>query len=503
MEDGCVINRKLDAFMNHWGHEGLTFDDVSLETQYADFLPSVTDISSRFSRNVPLNIPFVSAAMDTVTGHEMAIAVARLGGIGVLHKNKAPEDQAKEVERVKHYLNGLITHPVVFRKGMRVADVLAEKQRNKYQLSGFPILDDKDRLVGILTARDVKFLTNFDIPVEDVMTKNPVVGAPGTYITDAFDIMLQHKIGKLPIVDDTKQLKGIYSFADVRTLIENIEPAYNRDEQHQLRSAAAIGPYDEERIEALVHAGVDALVVDTAHGHSKGVGETVKYLKRSYPDVDVVAGNIGTEKGAKALLDAGADAIKVGIGPGSICTTRIVAGVGIPQLTAVYRAAKAVQGEIPVVADGGIAYSGDVAKAVAVGADCVMMGSVLAGTEESPGERILHQGRTFVAYRGMGSLDAMKTGLGSRERYGQQDIVDPDKLVPQGIEGLIPYRGRVADVLHQYAGGLRFALGYSGARTLAELQKKAVIIRVTAAGRHEAHPHDVKVMKDAPNYRAT
>jgi len=489
--------------MDQFLYQGLTFDDVSIETQYADFLPSETDVSSRFSRNVPLNMPVVSAAMDTVTESGMAIAIALLGGIGVVHKNLTVQKQAAEVARVKHYLNGLITDPVVFRKGMLVADVMAEKDKNEYLFSGFPVIDENEQLVGILTSRDVKFLTDYSVGVEEVMTHNPVVGNLKTSMTEAFEIMLKHKVGKLPIVDSDGRLLGLYSFLDVRTLIENMEPAFNRDEQHRLRVAAAVGPHDDERIAALIEAGVDALVVDTAHGHSKGVVETVKTLKDNHPKVDVVAGNVGTGEGARDLMEAGADAVKVGIGPGSICTTRVVAGVGIPQLTAIYRARKGVEGKIPVVADGGISYSGDVAKALAVGADSVMMGSALAGTEESPGERILHQGRTFVVYRGMGSLDALKTGGGSRERYAQTNVVDPDKLVPQGIEGMVPYRGRVSDVLHQFVGGLRFALGYSGARNIPELQQKARLVRVSPAGQTEAHPHDVKVIKDAPNYRAT
>lgn len=496
-------NPHIDAFMAAAGHTGLTFDDVSLVTQYADFLPAETDVSTRFSRNIGLNAPFVSAAMDTVTESSMAIAMAKLGGIGVIHKNLSPERQAEEVAIVKRYLNGLITRPVVFYSDMKVAEVLAIKKAKRYTFSGFPILDRTERLVGILTARDVKFLTDYDVPVSSVMTRNPVVAAPGISMTEAFQIMLEKKVGKLPIVDGSGRLAGLYSFHDLRTLIENMEPSYNRDARHRLRVAAAIAPHDEGRIEALVKAEVDALVIDTAHGHSKGVIETVRYLKQRYPEVDVVAGNVGTGEGAADLLKAGADGVKVGIGPGSICTTRVVAGVGIPQLTAVYLAARAVEGAVPITADGGISYSGDVAKALAVGASCVMMGSALAGTEESPGERILHQGRTYVVYRGMGSLDAMKASRGSRERYGQPDVDNPDRLVPQGIEGMIPYRGPVADVLHQFTGGLRYALGYCGARSIAELQARARLICVTSAGREEAHPHDVTVTKDAPNYRAT
>ena len=494
-------NPTLDNFMATFKHTGLTFDDISLVTQYADFLPDETDIGSRFSRNVPLNIPFISAAMDTVTESDMAIAVALLGGIGVIHKNLDVSNQSGQVSKVKHYLNGLITDPVVFREDRKVSEVLEEKKENKYQFNGFPVINKEGKLAGIIAARDLKFCTDYEKTVSEVMTRDLIVGKRGTTTSEAFDKMLNNKVGKLPIIDEDGYLIGLYSFHDVRTIQKNIEPGYNRDKEHRLRVAGAIGPYDEERMEALVKAGVDALVIDTAHGHSKGVVETVRTAKHSYPDTDVVAGNVGTGEGAKALVDAGADAIKVGIGPGSICTTRVVAGVGIPQVSAVYMVRKAIGESVPVISDGGIAHSGDVAKALAVGADCVMMGSALAGTEESPGERILHQGRTYVVYRGMGSLDAMKEAKGSRERYGQRDVSAPEELVPQGVEGLVPYRGRVADVLQQFVGGIRYALGYCGAHTLEELRSKSRLIRVSPAGLFEAHPHDVKVMKDAPNYR--
>jgi IMP dehydrogenase len=497
-----VKNPFMDDFMTAFPHLGLTFDDVSLVTQYAAMLPDEADVTSRFTRNIALNIPFISAAMDTVTESEMAIAIALLGGVGVIHKNLEPEQQAAEVSRVKHYLNGLITDPVVFPSDMKLADLLEEKRRNKYQFAGFPIVDSEKRLAGILTSRDIKFVTDYDVPVADVMTRDLTVGQAGTTTAEAFEVMLKERIGKLPIVDAENRLIGLYSFHDVRTITENIEPTFNRDSQHRLRVAAAIGPYDESRIEALLAAGADALVIDTAHGHSKGVIETLQMLKKN-TDVDVVAGNIATPEAARDLVDAGADAVKVGIGPGSICTTRVVAGVGVPQLTAVYQVRKAIGDEVPVISDGGITYSGDVAKAIAVGASSVMMGSALAGTEESPGERILHQGRTFVVYRGMGSMDAMKAGRGSRERYSQGNVIDPGELVPQGIEGLVPYRGKVADVLHQYVGGLRFSLGYCGVCSIAELQSKARLIRVSPASLQEAHPHGVKVLKDAPNYRSS
>ncbi|MGE4565906.1 MAG: IMP dehydrogenase, partial [Victivallaceae bacterium] len=446
-------------------------------------------------------IPFASAAMDTVTESNMAIAMARLGGIGVIHKNLSVDRQADEVRKVKYYLNGIIRNPVVFRPDQTVEDMLNEKRARKYSFSGFPIVDDQGRLIGIVTARDIKFLSDHRVKIGEVMARNPVSAPDGTSMQQAYNVMLDHKVGKLPMVDGEGRLTGLYSFLDVKTLMAKEEPDYNRDARHQLRVAAAVGPYDEARIAALVNADVDVLVVDTAHGHTRGVIETVAWIKRNYGDrVDVVGGNIATAEAAKALADAGADGIKVGIGPGSICTTRVVAGVGVPQVTAVYEASKAVPSDVPVIADGGIKQSGDVAKALAVGASSVMMGSALAGTTESTGEVVLHQGRSYVVYRGMGSLEAMKTGKGSRERYGQSDVDDDNKLVPQGIEGLVPFRGPVKNVVHQFVGGVRYAFGYCGARTLGELHVKARAVRVTAAGLREAHPHDVTMLRDAPNY---
>ena len=491
----------VDDFMAAFPFEGLTFDDISLVTQYADFLPHDADVSTYFSRNVRLNIPFVSAAMDTVTESGMAIAMARLGGLGVIHKNLDVERQAEEVRKVKYYLNGIIRDPVIFHEDQTVAEMMAEKRRRKYSFSGFPILDDQERLVGIITSRDVKFLTDCNIKIRDVMTRNPVTAPDGLSMVEAYKLMIEHKIGKLPMVDRDGRLRGLYSFLDVRTLIERDEPDYNRDARHQLRAAAAVGPYDERRVEALVNAGVDVLVLDTAHGHSRGVIETVRLIKRDYGDrVDVVAGNIATGEAARALADAGADGIKVGIGPGSICTTRVVAGVGVPQVSAVYAARRAVPADLPVIADGGIKQSGDVAKAIAVGASCVMMGSALAGTSESNGDVVLHQGRSYVVYRGMGSLEAMKHNAGSRERYGPDDVSDDSRLVPQGIEAMVPFRGAVNGVIHQFVGGLRYSMGYCGARTIREFQENAKMVRVTAAGLREAHPHDVVITKDAPNY---
>lgn len=495
-----MLSPHIERFMAQFPHEGLTFDDVSLCTQYADFLPEEATVASRFSRNIKLHIPFVSAAMDTVTESGMAIAMAMAGGIGVIHKNLDEERQADEVLRVKSYLNGLIRNPVTFPPNTTLADMLQEKERRRYTFTGFPIVDSGGILCGIVTARDVKFVTETDVPVSEVMTTDLITAPVGTTLDHAFQIMLEHKVGKLPLVDDKGQLEGLYSLHDVQSLHENIDPYINRDEQFKLRTAAAVSPYDFSRVEKLVHAGVDAVVVDTAHGHSKGVIETVAELKKTYTDIDVVAGNVASSEAGLALLEAGADAVKVGVGPGSICTTRVVCGVGVPQLTAIYETCRAVAGEVPIIGDGGVKYSGDVPKALAVGADAVMMGSALAGTQESPGEKILRQGRTYVVYRGMGSLEAMEKGKGSRERYGQSDVDDKSKLIPQGIEGLVQYRGTVSNVLTQFVGGLKFSLGYNGAKTIEELRAKARFTRVSSAGLREAHPHDIRIVRDAPNY---
>jgi IMP dehydrogenase len=497
-----MVNPYIDRFMEAAGDVALTFDDVTLVTRYADFLPSATSLETRLTRRVKLNIPFISAAMDTVTEAAMAIEMARLGGIGVIHRGLDSALQAKHVAKVKHYLNGLISDPIVFNENITVDDIMGVQKQKGYTFTGFPIVNDAGMLTGILTSRDMRFSRSAHAKVRDIMTTQLVTGPPGTTLQEAFDIMREHRVGKLPIVAEGK-LVGLYSFTDVRTIIEGMEPFINRDENHRLRAAAAVGTMDEERIERLVDEQVDVLVVDTAHGHSRGVIETVKWIKQHYPQTDVVAGNVATGDGARDLAKAGADAIKVGVGPGSICTTRVITGVGVPQITAVYEAVRAVDDEIPVISDGGIRHSGDVPKALVAGASAVMMGSIFAGTEESPGEKIIRQGRQYVIYRGMGSLGAMATSSGSRERYAQHDVEAMHKLVPEGIEGLVPYAGSVEGVIQQFVGGLRSSLGYNGCRTIDELRRKGMFRRITLAGIREAHPHDVVITKEAPNYRTS
>lgn len=494
------LNAHLDEFIAQFPHEGLTFDDVSLVTQYAEFLPDEADVSTRLTSRIEVQLPFVSAAMDTVTEADMAIAMAMLGGLGVIHKNLPIDVQVKQADAVKHYLNGLINDPIVFTTSDTLQTVREKRERKGYAFSGFPVLHESGELAGILTATDIKFSEDPNARVTDVMTREVITAAPGTDLQEAYGIMMHNKIGKLPIVENGK-LIGLYSFADVRTLIEKAQPAYNRDAKYRLRVGAAVSQSDHERAERLAEVGVDVIVVDSAHGHSAGIIEMVKWLSRHFPEIDIVAGNVATGEGAVALREAGAHAVKVGIGPGSICTTRVVCGVGVPQISAVYQARRALGDSVPVIADGGIRHSGDVAKALAAGADTVMLGSVLAGTEESPGEKIIHQGRQYVIYRGMGSLAALREGSASRERYAQENVGDND-LVPQGIEGIVPYSGTVQKVMTQYAGGLRGSLGYSGCHTIRELQQKVRFVRVSTAGLYEAHPHDVKIMKEAPNYRS-
>jgi IMP dehydrogenase len=492
-------NAKMHQFMKQFLHEGLTFNDISLVTQYADFLPEDADVSTKLTSNIRLNIPFVSAAMDTVTETEMAVVMAMIGGIGVIHKNLEPEEQARQVGVVKHHLHGLIRDPIVFRNTDSLQTVMDRKARKAYTFSGFPILDADDNLVGILTAADIKFASDLSLPVSKAMTTKVISAPDNTSLQEAYEVMMKRRIGKLPLVRNGK-LSGLYSFADVKALVKNANPLINRDAKYRLRVGAAVAPGTYERVERLAAEEADVVVIDTAHGHTKGVIDMIKWIKKRYPNIDVVAGNIASGDAAVALRKAGADAVKVGIGPGSICTTRIVAGVGVPQISAIYDCARALEGSIPVIADGGITHSGDVPKALAAGADSVMMGGLLAGTEESPGEKIIHQGRQYVAYRGMGSLGAMRENAGSRTRY-LQDRTPTDELVPQGIEGIVPYSGPATKVLVQFTGGLRAALGYCGCKTIEQLQSSAKFVRVTIAGLSEAHPHDVKIMKEAPNYR--
>jgi len=494
------FNDSMIRFMSVFPEDALTFDDVSLVTQYSDFLPSATDLTTQLSRRIALNIPFLSAAMDTVTEARMAIAMAMLGGIGIIHKNLSAAEQSDMVATVKHHLHGLIAKPVTFRHTMTLRQVREACVAKGYTFSGFPIVDDKKRLVGILTSRDVRFSKDPNARIDTVMTRRVITAPPATTQEQAYRIMQRRKIGKLPLVYNGK-LVGLYSYSDVQTLIQKAKPQYNRDAHFRLRVGAAVGPGDHARVEQLAEKGIDVVVVDTAHGHSKGVIEMTRWVKRHYPDLDVIAGNIATAEAARALRAAGADAIKVGIGPGSICTTRVVAGVGIPQIRAIYDCARAVENEIPVIADGGIRHSGDVPKALAAGADCVMMGGNLAGTDESPGEKIINQGRQYVVYRGMGSLEAMRAREGSRERYGQSGA-DESSLVPQGIEGIVPHAGTVEKVMVQFCGGLRAALGYCGCRTIDTLRRKGRFVRITHAGVIEAHPHDVRILKEAPNYRS-
>ena len=488
--------------MDFHRHTGLTYDDVSLVTQYADFQPADADLASQFTRAIRVNIPIVSAAMDTVTEAAMGIAMALNGGIGIVHKNLEPQAQRTELKRIKFYLNGFLVKARTVSPEMTVAEVQAMRIEKEFHFSSFPVIDENRKLLGIVTGTQIRYASDENATVRKVMVTNTVTAKPGISVREAFDILLKHKISILPVVGPDGTFEGLYSFKDVCRIIREESPLQCVDERYSLRAGAAVGPFDHERIETLMSTNVDVLVVDTAHGHSKPVIDMVKWIKSKWPEQQVVAGNIATGEAARDLVAAGADAVKVGIGPGSICTTRVIAGVGVPQLSAIYSVARELRGtDVPLIADGGIKTSGDVAKALAAGAGTVMMGSIFAGTEESPGERVLIGGRQYVTYRGMGSLGAMVQRYGSADRYGQKDV-GARKLVPEGIEGLVPYSGAVGSVLHQFTGGLRASLGYNGSRTIAELQSKARFIRVTEAGKREAHPHDVEFVKDAPNYRA-
>ena len=478
--------------------EGLTYDDVLLVPNYSEVLPRDVDVKSKLTRNISLNIPIVSAAMDTVTESKMAIAMAQEGGIGVLHKNMSIEEQALKVRKVKRAESGMIMDPVTLPMDSVVRD--AKQNMAEFSIGGIPVVDDQGKLKGIVTNRDLRFERNDNRPITEVMTsKNLVTVSAGTSLKDAEGILQQNKIEKLPVVDGNNVLVGLITFRDITKLTQ--KPIANKDQFGRLRVAAAVGVSLDgmDRVSALVAAGVDALVIDTAHGHSAGVVKMLKAIKSEFPHIDVVVGNIATGEAAKYLADAGADAVKVGIGPGSICTTRIVAGVGFPQLSAIMEVAEALKGTgVPVIADGGIRYTGDIPKAIAAGADSVMLGSMLAGTKESPGETIIFEGRRFKSYRGMGSVEAMKEG--SKDRYFQDMEDDLRKLVPEGIVGRAPYKGDLIETVHQFIGGLRASMGYCGAKDVSTLQEKGRFVKITNSGIIESHPHNVTITKEAPNY---
>jgi IMP dehydrogenase len=489
---------RLLALEQKFAKEGLTFDDVLLVPAESSVLPAEVSTRTRLTRGIELEIPIASAAMDTVTEARMAIALAREGGIGILHRNFSIEAQVAEVDRVKRSESGMIDDPVTLAPGARVADALALMER--YRISGVPIVEAGGRLVGILTNRDLRFEDDVSQPVSNLMTANDLVTAPvGTTLAEAEAILHRHKVEKLPIVDDSGVLEGLITVKDIKKRMEY--PLATKDEQGRLRVGAAVGvgPDADERAAALVTAQVDVLVVDTAHGHAHAVAEMVTRLKREH-DVEIVAGNVSTSAAAEALIEAGADAVKCGQGPGSICTTRVVAGVGMPQVTAVYDCSRvAAERGVPVIADGGMSSSGDVAKALAAGADAVMLGSMLAGTDEAPGEIVVSHGERFKEYRGMGSLGAMKARGFSKDRYFQGDVEDSD-LVPEGIEGRVPYKGPLRNVVQQLVGGVRQAMGYCGAPTIEEMQASTRFVRITAAGLRESHPHNVTITKESPNY---
>jgi len=483
--------------------KALTFDDVLLVPAFSQVLPKDTALSTQLSRNITLNLPLVSAAMDTVTEARLAIAIAQEGGIGIVHKNLTPQQQAAEVARVKRYESGVLRDPVVITPQHTVRQVLALSEQ--LGISGFPVVD-AGKVVGIVTGRDLRFETRYDVPVSQIMTPREklVTAREGISPAEAKGLLNKHKLERIVVVNDAFELKGLITVKDITK--QTSFPNAARDASGRLRVGAAVGVGEgtEERVEALVKAGVDAIVVDTAHGHSRGVLERVRWVKQNYPQIDVIGGNIATGSAARALVEAGADAVKVGIGPGSICTTRIVAGVGVPQITAIDNVATALAGSgVPLIADGGIRYSGDIAKAIAAGAGTVMMGGMFAGTEEAPGETVLFQGRSYKSYRGMGSIGAMQQG--SADRYFQEATTgnpNADKLVPEGIEGRVPYKGSVVAIVYQLAGGVRAAMGYCGCGNIEEMRQRAEFVEITAAGMRESHVHDVQITKEAPNYRA-
>jgi IMP dehydrogenase len=475
-----------------------TFDDVLLVPAKSNVLPREVDVSTKLTRNIKLNIPLVSAAMDTVTESEMAIAIAREGGIGIIHKNMSIEKQASEVDKVKRSESGMILNPITLTPDRKVRDAL--EIMSTYRISGIPIVDSNGKLVGIVTNRDLRFEPDPDAEISRYMTNSNLITAPvGTTLEEAEKILQKYKIEKLPVIDKNGYLKGLITFKDIQK--KKKYPNACKDELGRLRVGAAVGIRSDtiERVEELKKVGVDVIVIDTAHGHSKGVIEMLKKIKKKFPELDVIAGNVATGEATLDLIKAGADAVKVGIGPGSICTTRVVTGVGVPQITAIMNCAEvAIKYKIPIIADGGIKQTGDIAKAIAAGADSVMIGALFAGTEESPGEKVLYEGRSYKVYRGMGSLEAMKSG--SAERYFQDVEEDIKKLVPEGIEGRVPYKGHLHDVVYQMIGGLRSAMGYCGARNIEEMKLKTKFILMTNAGLRESHPHDVIITKEAPNY---
>jgi IMP dehydrogenase len=475
--------------------EGLTFDDVLLQPAYSQVTPAEVDTTTYLTRKIELKIPIISAAMDTVTESHMAIALAQQGGIGIIHRNMPIEKQAEEVDRVKRSESGMIVDPVTIEPERKISEAL--ELMSRYRISGVPVTKN-GKLVGILTNRDLRFETRFDLPIEDVMTKESLITVPvGTTLEEAEKILHQHRVEKLLVVDDQFALKGLITVKDIQKKLKY--PNAAKDDQGRLRVAAAVGATGDflERSQELVRKKVDVIAIDSAHGHTRRVMDAIVTIKRASPDVEVLAGNVATFEGARDLIKLGADGIKVGIGPGSICTTRVVSGAGVPQITAISRCAKATRdGRVPLISDGGIKYSGDISKAIAAGADAVMIGSLLAGTDESPGETILYQGRTFKSYRGMGSLGAMPQG--SSDRYGQSGN---GKLVPEGIEGRVPYKGPLAEMSYQLVGGLRAGMGYCGCKTIRELQDRSCFLRVTFAGLRESHVHDVIITKEAPNYR--
>ena len=477
--------------------DALTFDDVLLTPAFSEVLPREVDISTQLTTDIKLNAPIVSAAMDTVTEYHLAIAVARQGGIGIIHKNMPIFDQSEQVRLVKRSESGMILDPVTLEKDALVVDAL--NLMKTYKIGGIPVIDQDHKLIGILTNRDLRFEDNYQRPIKDIMTTENLVTAPqGTDLTKAREILQRHKIEKLPVVDENNILVGLITYKDIMK-VENY-PNSCKDSHGRLRVGAAVGVSGDtfDRVDALVNVGVDVICVDTAHGHSAGVLRTIKDIRSRYPDLQIIGGNVATAEGARALAEAGVNGVKVGVGPGSICTTRIVAGVGVPQLTAIMAAYQGVKDlGIPIVGDGGIRYTGDISKALAAGASSIMAGSLFAGTEEAPGETIIYQGRKFKVYRGMGSLGAME--LGSKDRYFQDVEDDVKKLVPEGIEGRVPYKGTVSEVMVQYIGGLRASMGYCGAHTINEL-KQAQMVRITAAGVSESHPHNVTITKEAPNY---